>query len=165
MLASACLAVLISLLPDHNSTFLLAIGLFSIYLILGGFRASKYKNLSFNIKPDYAISVIMLLVGTCMILVPLIRTASLNIILTVFGGIGIILALMDLRSFRERSTLKKGWKRMHIGKMIGGYIAATTAFIVVNQLLPGLYGWLSPTLIGGLLIFYWIRKNGEPVLF
>ena len=42
--------------------------------------------------------------------------------------------------------------------MIGGYIAATTAFVVVNEFFSGLYGWFVPGLIGGIYIGYWMSK-------
>ena len=42
--------------------------------------------------------------------------------------------------------------------MTGGYIAAFTAFVVVNQILPGVYGWLTPTALGTIYIMYWNKK-------
>lgn len=48
---------------------------------------------------------------------------------------------------------------MHIGKITGGYIAATTAFVVVNNtFLPPLLAWLAPGVLGNIYIVYWIRK-------
>jgi hypothetical protein len=52
---------------------------------------------------------------------------------------------------------KQRWLFRHIGRMMGTYIAATTAFLVVNihsdiRWLP----WLIPTFIGTPLIFYFI---------
>ena len=45
--------------------------------------------------------------------------------------------------------------------MLVGYISATTAFVVVNQFFPSVYGWFTPGIIGGLLIAYWIRKVNQ----
>ena len=42
--------------------------------------------------------------------------------------------------------------------MIGGYIAASTAFVVVNEFFPSFYGWFIPGIIGGFFIAYWLRK-------
>jgi hypothetical protein len=42
--------------------------------------------------------------------------------------------------------------------MIGGYIAATTAFVVVNNFFSSFYGWFIPGTISGLYITYWIKK-------
>jgi hypothetical protein len=44
--------------------------------------------------------------------------------------------------------------------MIAGYIAALTAFLVVNNTyLPSIVAWLLPTVIFTPLIFYWSKKN------
>ena len=42
--------------------------------------------------------------------------------------------------------------------MLGGYISATTAFVVENNFFPSFYGWFIPEIIGGLIITYWSRK-------
>ena len=51
--------------------------------------------------------------------------------------------------------------------MIGGYISATTAFVVVNEFFTGIYGWFIPGTLGGLYIIFWIRKlnRKQSVLF
>jgi len=48
---------------------------------------------------------------------------------------------------------------MHIGKISGGYIAAFTAFLITNQVLPSIVGWLLPTVLGSVFIAYWLRKT------
>jgi len=42
--------------------------------------------------------------------------------------------------------------------MTGGYISAVTAFFVVNEILPGLWNWFIPTLIGSIYIAFWMKK-------
>jgi hypothetical protein len=42
--------------------------------------------------------------------------------------------------------------------MIGGYIAAVTAFVVVNNMFPSFWGWFAPTLVGVPYILYWNRR-------
>ncbi len=159
MLSSAFLALIISVIPDHESSFLFAIGIFSIYLITGGFRAWKIARKSTSLLPDKIIAIVMVIAGLGMILVPVLFSKNgFNPVLAIFGTIGLVLALQDLRLFNNREKLKKGIMRLHIGKMVGGYIAAVTAFIVVNNLLPGLYGWLGPTVIGSIYIAWHFRK-------
>ena len=42
--------------------------------------------------------------------------------------------------------------------MTGGYIAAVSAFFVVNQILPGIWNWFVPGIIGSGYITYWMIK-------
>jgi hypothetical protein len=42
--------------------------------------------------------------------------------------------------------------------MIGGFISATTAFVVVGNYFPGIYGWFIPGIAGSFIIAYWTRK-------
>ena len=79
-------------------------------------------------------------------------------ILVVFGVVGILFSIRDLRLYKKPKQLKKGWLKFHLGKMIGGYISATTAFVVVNQFFPGIYGWFVPGIIGSFVIVFWIKK-------
>ncbi|MCB9224912.1 MAG: DUF2306 domain-containing protein [Crocinitomicaceae bacterium] len=158
LLFSGCLALLVASLPGHESPFLFAIGIFSIYLILTGYLALRYKNPETNLLLDKIISAVMIVTGIFMIIVPVLQSGQINIVLTVFGSIGISLAIQDLKLFRNKEKLQKGWLISHLGKMIGGYIAATTAFIVVNQFFPPLIGWIGPTVVGTIFIIYWSRK-------
>ena len=93
-----------------------------------------------------------------MILYPIIVKHKLSIVLTVFGVVGLTFGVLDLIQFRNHDKLKKNWLKTHLGKMVGGYIAATTAFAVVNGIFPGIYSWFIPGVIGGFYIYYWNRK-------
>ena len=42
--------------------------------------------------------------------------------------------------------------------MTGGYIDAVSVFFVVNQILPSVWNWFVPTLVGSIYIAYWINK-------
>jgi len=78
-----------------------------------------------------------------------------------FAIIGIIFSIRDLRLYRNPNKLKEAWLKIHLGKMIGAYISATTAFVVVNEFFPSIYGWFIPGIVGGLFITYWIRKLND----
>lgn len=158
MLSSAIFALVISIYPGHESPFLFTVGIFSSYFIITGYRALKYKTDSINYTGDKVLAVLMLLTGICMIGYPILLVGKLNIVLTVFGAFSIIQSIQDLRSYAQPEKLKKNWLKAHLGKMLGGYIAAITAFVVVNQFLPGVIGWLAPGLIGSIYIVYWTRK-------
>ena len=173
MLTGASLAIIISLLPKHENPFLFSIGIFSCYMILSGRRILKMKKLFFGAKPhtiDLLLPSIMGLSSTGMLIFGIIMKASGDnngIVLIVFSLIGAIMSANDLKTIRKQPTDKKFWLYQHISKMTGGYIAAVTAFVVVNEFIPGIYGWLSPTVIGTIYIFYHqirFRKKGENIL-
>lgn len=158
MLASAFTAMVIAVLPNHESPFLFAVGIFSLYFVLTGKRALLFKRKNHNLAIDKWISGTMIFTGVLMISLPLVLTQSINIVLTAFALLGIFFSVQDFLLYRNPKKLKKSWLRLHLVKMISGYIAASTAFVVVNHLIPGIYGWLAPGVVGGLLIAYWSRK-------
>ena len=158
MLGSIFISVIIALMPGHENPFLLAIGVFSAYLILSGYRSIQYKNKEVNLQLDKLYSFTMIIVGLLMIFLLLILNSSINIVLVAFGTTGIILATRDLILFKKPLELRKKWLNLHIGKMLGGYISAVTAFVVVNQFFTSVYGWFIPSIIGTFYITYWLRK-------
>lgn len=158
MMISGITAMIVAFMPNHHSPFLFAIGIFSLYFVLTGKRALNFKRKNPNLKNDRWIARIMIISGLLMILLPIITSKSINIILVVFAVIGIIFSVKDLILYKNPEKLRKSWLKLHLGKMLGGYIAATTAFVVVNQFFSGIYGWFVPGIIGGFLIIYWIRK-------
>lgn len=157
MLLSAVSAIVVSTLPDHKSSFLLAIGLFSTYLIISGWRSLQFKKRGAKMW-DWITSLSMALVGIGMIVVPIVETNDIDIILAVFGAIGLLLASRDITMYGKYKKLRKSWMALHLSKIVGAYIAAVTAFLVVNGLLPGLWAWFTPTVIGSIYITYWNVK-------
>ncbi|MAZ27338.1 MAG: DUF2306 domain-containing protein [Cytophagaceae bacterium] len=158
MLASALSALVICLLPGHESAFLFAIGVFSSYFIISGYRSLAFRRKPvINIK-DRLLAYGILTTGLVMVLYPLILEGQLNIILTVFGIVGIAFGVRDVQLLHKPDVLKKAWLKLHLGKMMGGYNAAVSAFFVVNQILPGVWNWFVPSIVGGVYISYWITK-------
>lgn len=158
MLFSALTALIIASLPQHESPFLFSIGIFSCYFIVTGYRSLKFKNNNLNLKTDKLISWIMISTAALMLLYNPIVNHKINIVLTAFGIIGLFFSVRDLMLYKNRNRLNQVWLKLHLGKMLGGYIAATTAFVVVNNFFPSFYGWFIPGTIGGFYIIYWIRK-------
>ncbi len=156
--------IIASTLPGHHNPFLFVVGLFSIYLVLSGYRALRFKKLKHvaQLKWDRVISWSMLCVGLGMILYG-VRSlwigSAMGWVLVIFGMIGALNALQDLRAMRDIKLLRKKSLRLHIGKITGAYIAAFTAFFVTNQILPSLLSWLLPTIFGVIYITYWLRKT------
>jgi uncharacterized membrane protein len=158
MLCSAVTALIIAVLPKHESPFLFSIGIFSSYFILTGYRALNFKSESINLLIDKIISWAMIVTAVLMILYNPIFNQRINIVLSVFGIVGLFFSVRDLILFKDMTRLKKGWLKLHLGKMIGGYISAATAFVVVNNFFPSFYGWFIPGTVGGIYITYWMNK-------
>ena len=161
MMLSGIIAMIVAVLPNHESPFLFAVGIFSLYFVLTGNRALNFKRKNPDLKIDKLISIIMISTGVLMILLPIILTKSINIVLVVYAIVGIIFSVSDLILFRNPERLRKGWLKLHLGKMLGGYISATTAFVVVNEFFPSFYGWFIPGIVGGFVIAYWMRKMNK----
>jgi uncharacterized membrane protein len=158
MLICGLSALVISILPKHESPFLFAVGIFSSYFVLTGFRALNFKKTSFDLTIDKFISWTMILTGLTMMFYGPIFKSELNIVLSAFGTIGLIFSIRDLVLYRNIPKLKSSWLKLHLGKMIGAYISAVTALIVVLNFIPGYYGWFIPGILGGFYINYWIRR-------
>lgn len=158
MMLSGIIAMIVAVLPNHKNPFLFAIGIFSLYFVLTGKRALNFKRKNIDLKIDKLISIIMIITGVSMISLPIFLTKSINIVLVVFAIIGIIFSVKDLLLFNNPKQLKKEWLKLHLGKMLGGYISATTAFVVVNNFFSSFYGWFIPGIFGGFIITYWMMK-------
>jgi len=158
MLLAALDALVISILPNHVSPFLFSIGVFSTYFLLSGYRSLTFKKQHRKLVLDKIISGTTVILGAVMIVYPLSSQGAFNIILSVFGIAAIIFGLRDLLLYRNSEKLKKDWLKMHLGKMMGAYISASTAFFVVNGIMPGIWNWFVPSIIGSSYIVFWMRK-------
>lgn len=162
MVISVVLSIFIALIPSHFNPILLGIGIFSLYSVISGRRCLKVLKPNFNILCDKALTYTLLLNCTSMILLPIIFNGKINTVLSIFGIIGLIFGVRDLFVFQNIEKLKKDKIKHHINKISGGYIAAVTAFLVVNELLPGYWAWFTPTVIGSIYATYyniqWNRK-------
>jgi hypothetical protein len=79
------------------------------------------------------------------------------VVAIVFGGIGLLLAISDARTFRRPPSDKRAWWFTHMKRMLAAYIATVTAFSAVNfHFLPPLARWLWPAVIGAIGIFAWV---------
>jgi uncharacterized membrane protein len=158
MIFSATTAMFIAVLPQHISPFLFSIGIFSLYFVLTGKRALRLKKRNSTLFWDKIIAAIMLITGFLMVLLSILLTQKIQVILTVFGLVGIVFSIRDFKAYKNPKELRKKWLQLHIGKMMGGYISATTAFVVVNNVFPGISGWFIPGFLGSIIIYYWIKK-------
>lgn len=132
--------------------FLLGIGFFTGYLVAGGWNWARRIKLTLRARnaklmafPGMGAAAYMLFQAW--------NDESVNIVLAVFGAILLLMTLPDV--FRRK--LPESPVRLHAGRIGGAYIAAFTAFLVVN-LDWGLWVWLGPTAVGSPLIALGIRN-------
>lgn len=152
-----------------GNTFLLAIGVFSLYLVYSGRRALFYFKLRQPYTPTIADKLPVwasLLTGVFMVAFPLWQMLTAQVlfvpVLAIFGAILLINAFKDLLLLRDPAHFRPGnksWLVRHISMMGGAYIATVTAFAVNNVHLPAQWlVWVIPTAAGSVLIARAVRK-------
>jgi hypothetical protein len=145
--------------------FLLLIAVFSFYLASSGWLRARNRS-GIPTAAEWIAAVAMVLAALAMGGRGVAMHAmgnSLGNVLLVFGGIGGLLAARDLtslRAHRYRGTVRIA---AHVGRMLGGTIAAVTAFAVVNvRIEPMFVVWLAPTVVLTPVIVYWNRRVRRP---
>lgn len=163
MIFSGVIAMVVTLLPNHENSFLFAIGIFSLYFVVTGNRALRFKSEISTLFWDKIIAWVMIIASVGMVFGPILISSVINIVLVVFAIVGGVFAVRDLLLFKNAQRLQQNWLKLHLGKMFGAYISATTAFIVANQILPGIYGWILPGVVGAIVITHFMSrlKNGK----
>ena len=157
LLISAFISLFVALMPNHKSPFLFCLGILSLYFIIGGYRSLKFNKENVSFLLDKIIALIIILLGVVMILYPILLNVKMNIVQLNFGFVSIIFGIIDLLLIRDLNKIKKKWLSIHLSKMISGYIATITAFIV-NQFNFGIWRWFIPSIIGSIYIIYWLSK-------
>jgi uncharacterized membrane protein len=149
----------------HINYFLFIIGVFSVYMVATGQRYLSLKRLGKDQKPkiiDWILTISMFVFALIFIVFGaylIINGANFGIVLIVFGIISVLMVKKDVANYQGKISEKNFWLLIHLQRMIGSYIAATTAFLVVNNtILPGVVAWLLPTVILTPLIVKWSRK-------
>lgn len=144
--------------------FLVLTAVFSFYAALSGYRVLYRKRPDLGQRPGaldwvaagitLAASVTLIILG---IMKPTPRFQELSTVAIVFGFVGLSIAGLDVWRFLSPPGERMAWWYKHMANMIGSYIAAVTAFSVVNfHFLPTTVRWLWPTMIGTPLIAIWI---------
>lgn len=163
MLTVSASAFVLSII--HPNYFLFIVGVFTLYLVSSATRYLRLKHLIKGQQPkwiDWLLTYFMLAFGIAFIFFGLYHLVNKNmfgLVFIVFGGIGLKMVLTDFKNFKGKAAAANTWLMVHIQRMIAGYIAALTAFLVVNnQILPGYIAWLLPTLIFTPVIYYYCSK-------
>lgn len=168
MLTSGFSSLLLSIL--HLNYFLFIVGVFTIYLVGTGNRYLHLKMLGNNQRPtivDWTMTTGMLLSGLLFIGLGVLFLLAHNyfgVVFIVFATIGLRFVKADFSNYKGKIDGKNYWLLAHLQRMTGGYIAAATAFLVVNAkyspvVLPSVLVWLLPTVIITPLIIAWSKKH------
>jgi hypothetical protein len=81
----------------------------------------------------------------------------LGLVAVAFGVIGLVFAGLQLWRFARPPLDPRRWWFAHMTGMLASYLAAVSAFSVVNfTFLPTTLRWLWPTLLGTPLIVLWV---------
>ncbi len=158
MAVALSVAIPISILRPNP--FLFAVALFSGYLVYSGYRALYRKRPDRGQGPaasDTAIAGAAAAIGAAMIAWALAGIAAGGVklapVLLVFGFILGGFGARDLVVFRrtfDPARDRQRWFFDHLTRMLAASIATYTAVAVVNlTMLPQLFVWLTPTVIGG----------------
>ena len=167
MLVTAVSALIISNLPGHHSIFLFAVGGFTLYMIMSGYRAIWLKrNYGKTMHSfswiDYAIAIFAVLFGVFLLILAVKGISEGNmfgIVPGVFGGICLGYAFLDYKLLFNKVTVKQSWMANHITRMMGAMIASYTAFLVVNVHIQMQWIlWVAPSAIGAIIISRFVRK-------
>ena len=145
--------------------FLALVAVFSFYMAFSGYRVLYRKHPEQGEKAsaiDWVGSALMFSAGAVLIVLGIVQPtrvwATLSTVAIAFGIIGVSFGVGDVWSFVRTPKDRHFWWYSHMGGMIGSYIAAVSAFSVVNfKFLPTAVRWLWPSAIGIPAIFLWIR--------
>jgi uncharacterized membrane protein len=153
--------------------FLAFIAVFSFYVAFRGYRALFRKNPLQGQGPraiDWMAAAMAFLGGAALIVLGIVRPSpvwtQLSVVPIVFGILAVVLSAFDIWKFVHPPEDRKFWWYAHMGGMIGSYIAAVSAFSVVNfHFLPTVARWLWPSAVGVPGVFIWTgyyrRKFGR----
>jgi hypothetical protein len=150
MLAASALAMALY----RQILFLALIGVLTFYLVFSGYRAVKRKDGPPNFA-DKTAAMLTFAACACLAAFALLRPTwvqDIGLVAVVLGGIGLVSSGSDMRRFAGGPPPRMAWLTIHLGRFLGSYIAAWTAFstVTLSQFLPhaGLVAWLWPSALG-----------------
>ncbi|MBK9149994.1 MAG: hypothetical protein IPM26_03020 [Saprospiraceae bacterium] len=155
MILTSVFAIMLATLRPNP--FLLLIGIFSLYLTVSGQRMIRYQEYQSKLSQKILHGV-SALAATGLIIYSIYLLMNLKS----FGLVPLTFGLIMLTLIRQEILLKNisfaKRVKLHIGRITGAYIAALTAFLVVNNtFLPGWLAWMLPTAIIVPLILRWSK--------
>ena len=167
MLVATLSGVVLSVIRPQQMLFL--VGLFSSYLVIAGvlpLRLMGPQQLN-TIKKALILPTLGLMLAVAMLLYAgyhLIPGNAEGIVIGVFG-LGLLTSAMADYKWISRltETTRTQLISIHVGRIVGAYIASCTAFLVVNQPIPvPIANWFIANLVFVPVIVYWQRKLAKP---
>ena len=148
-----------------SNIFLLMVGIFSGYLAWGGWRYARNRS-GIPSGLDWAVVGLMALVGLGFVGYGawiLLAGNSFGTVAVVFGAISVFLCGRNAGVFRAGGATGKLRIAQHLTLMLGGTIAALTAFSanVIAKYLPAnleVIAWLWPTVLILPILIVWGRR-------
>lgn len=154
--------------PFKFTPFLFMIAFLSYYSVFSGVRFTRLKQLHKDQRPKWfdwfamglnaVVNIIFIGYG---IYVLSTNGNTVGILALVFGGVGLGISINNLKAFIKKPAHNMYWWIYHMGNMMGGYIATTTAFsTTVSGMLEieSVLSWLWPLIIGIPLSRLWRKK-------
>jgi uncharacterized membrane protein len=144
--------------------FLLMVAVFSYYSVATGYRWLYLKKLHRGQEPallDWLIPGVAMafslgLIGYGVLLLVENPGNAFAYVSVALGSVGTLGSGNHMRKLVKPPDQKNAWFFEHMGGMLGGYIATTTAFSAVNfHFLPTVVRWLWPAAIGVPAIILW----------
>lgn len=149
----------------NGLTFLLLTGIFSLYLAQFGYRSLRHKGMGQSRQPELYdwVSVTLGLLIFAGTLGYGLLSRPFNLAMVVFGAIGVMTTVRQLRGFRRPGPWPQGqWLRNHISGFVGAYIAAVSAFSATSlKFISFPLNFLWPTLVFVPLLI-WLQRHYVP---
>jgi uncharacterized membrane protein len=147
--------------PNH---FLTLVAVFSFYFAFRARRVLGRKRPDLGERPtaiDWLAAGTTATASLALTVLGVLRPTSfwvdLGTVAIAFGAVGLAFSGLDLWRFVRPPADRNAWWFTHMGGMLGSYVAALSAFSVVNfTFLPTTVRWLWPTVLGTPLIALWI---------
>jgi len=144
--------------------FLALVAVFSFYFAFTGRRVLLHKRPERGERAtalDWGAAVAAVIASVGLVVLGVVQPGAvwvkLGTVAVVFGVLGLVFAGLQLRRFARPPADPARWWFTHMSGMLGSYLAAVTAFSVVNfTFMPTTLRWLWPTLLGTPLIVLWV---------
>jgi uncharacterized membrane-anchored protein len=171
------LATAVFMWQAHGHLFLLFLDAVSAYLVFTGYRTiSRRRRRAPDSREDHIDTLVAGGVAACAAVLVWLAVAArtplvhdLAPVLVALACIALAFVGLDLKALFERRQSRLGSLLMHLSAMIGAYISAVTAFVVINAHgVPMGLRWLVPSVVGTVAIaafsiVYRRRFAGAPV--